>query len=267
MELAKRYGRLPLRDSLTPAIRLARDGVSIDRVYQQRAGWRLAALRDDPESARLFLADGEIPEEFSLLRQPELASLLERIARDGRDGFYAGATATTLVKGAAAGGIWTLRDLADYRVIERPALRFKLKDNRELISAPPPSAGGVALAQSLGILQQLPWQSANKLQRSHYVVEVLRRAYRDRGLLGDPDFVTNPVAQLLAPSYLQHLASSIDPQRATPAPAWRRHPRGGRVTTPPISACSTAPATRWPPPCRSTCRLAPPSACRAPAWC
>ena len=106
MELAKRYGRLPLRDSLTPAIRLARDGVSIDRVYQQRAGWRLAALRDDPESARLFLAKGEIPEEFSLLRQPELASLLERIARDGRDGFYAGATAATLVKGVqAAGGI------------------------------------------------------------------------------------------------------------------------------------------------------------------
>ena len=83
VELAKRYGRLPLRDSLTPAIRLARDGVSIDRVYQQRAGWRLAALRDDPETARLFLADGEIPEEFSLLRQPELARLLERIARDG----------------------------------------------------------------------------------------------------------------------------------------------------------------------------------------
>ncbi len=228
VELAKRYGRLPLRDSLTPAIRLARDGVSIDRVYQQRAGWRLAALRADPESARLFLADGEIPEEFSLLRQPELASLLERIARDGRDGFYAGTTATTLVKGVqAAGGIWSLRDLADYRVIERPALRFKLKDNRELISAPPPSAGGVALAQSLGILQQLPWQSADKLQRSHYVVEVLRRAYRDRGLLGDPDFVANPVAQLLAPSYLQQLASSIDPQRATPsaslapAPAWR----------------------------------------------
>jgi gamma-glutamyltranspeptidase/glutathione hydrolase len=228
VELAKRYGRLPLHDSLTPAIRLARDGVSIDRVYQQRAGWRLAALRDDPESARLFLANGEIPEEFSLLRQPELASLLERIAHDGRAGFYAGATATTLVKGVqAAGGIWTLRDLANYRVIERPALRFKLKDNRELISAPPPSAGGVALAQSLGILQQLPWQTADKLQRSHYVVETLRRAYRDRGLLGDPDFVTNPVAQLLAPSYLQQLASSIDPQRATPstslapAPAWR----------------------------------------------
>ena len=267
VELAKRYGRLPLRDSLTPAIRLARDGVSIDRVYQQRAGWRLAALRDDPETARLFLADGEIPEEFSLLRQPELANLLERIARDGRDGFYAGATAITLVKGVqAAGGIWTLRDLADYRVIERPALRFKLKDNRELISAPPPSAGGVALAQSLGMLQQLPWQSADKLQRSHYVVEVLRRAYRDRGLLGDPDFVTPPVAQLLAPSYLQQLASSIDPQRATPsaslapAPAWREG------DTPPISACWIAPATQWPPPCRSTCRSAPLSACRAPAW-
>ena len=88
-------------------------------------------------------------------------------AQDEFDGFYAGATATTLVKGVqAAGVIWTLRDLADYRVIERPALRFKLKDNRELISAPPPSAGGIALAQSLAMLQQLPWREAEPVQRA-----------------------------------------------------------------------------------------------------
>ena len=228
VELAERFGRLPLRDSLTPAIRLARDGVGIDPIYQQRAGWRLTALRADPESARLFLAKGEIPAQYSLLRQPELAKTLELLARDGRAGFYRGVQAKRLVDGVqAAGGIWSLRDLTEYRVVERTPLRFKLADGRELISAPPPSAGGVALAQSLGILQQLPWQTADKLQRTHLVVETLRRVYRDRGLLGDPDFIRNPLTPLLAPAYLQQLARSIDPQRATPsanlppAPAWK----------------------------------------------
>ncbi len=228
VELAERFGRLPLRDSLTPAIRLARDGVGIDPIYQQRAGWRLTALRADPESARLFLAKGEIPAQYSLLRQPELAKTLELLARDGRAGFYRGVQAKRLVDGVqAAGGIWSLRDLSEYRVVERTPLRFKLTDGRELISAPPPSAGGVALAQSLGILQQLPWQSADKVQRSHLVVETLRRVYRDRGLLGDPDFIRNPLKPLLAPAYLKQLARSIDPQRATPsanlapAPAWQ----------------------------------------------
>ncbi|MBX9754180.1 MAG: gamma-glutamyltransferase [Pseudomonadaceae bacterium] len=228
VELAEHYGRLPLRDSLTPAIRLARDGVSIDSLYQERAGWRLAELRSNPESARLFLSKAEIPEQYSLLRQPELANSLELLARDGRAGFYSGVQAKRLIDGVqAAGGIWSLRDLAEYQVVERTPLRFKLTDDRELISAPPPSAGGVALAQSLGILQQLPWRSADKLQRAHLVVETLRRVYRDRGLLGDPDFVRNPVTQLLAPSYLEQLAHSIDPQRATPsaslapAPAWK----------------------------------------------
>jgi gamma-glutamyltranspeptidase/glutathione hydrolase len=70
VELAERFGRLPLRDSLAPAIRLARSGVSIDRVYQERAGWRLEAMRQDAETARIFLDNGEIPDEFGLLRQP-----------------------------------------------------------------------------------------------------------------------------------------------------------------------------------------------------
>ncbi|WP_079203770.1 gamma-glutamyltransferase [Pseudomonas sp. CC6-YY-74] len=217
--LAERFGRLPLRDSLAPAIRLARDGISIDRVYRERASWRLAALRDDPQSARIFLDDErEIPAEFSLLRQPELATTLERLARDGHAGFYAGDIAEKLVSGVrAAGGIWSLRDLAEYRIVERHPLRVPLADGRELISAPPPSAGGLALAQSLLILQQLPWRQAEPVQRTHFVVETLRRAYRDRGLLGDPDFVANPQEQLLAPSYINQLAGSIDPDKATPS--------------------------------------------------
>lgn len=219
VELAKRFGRLPLKDSLVPAIRLARDGVAIDRVYRERSTWRLAALRDDPESARLFLdAKGEIPAEQSLLRQPQLARTLERLARDGHAGFYAGNTAEMLVNGVrAAGGIWTMRDLAEYRLVERQPLRFRLDDGRELIGAPPPSAGGLALAQSLAMLQQLPWRQAEAVQRVHYVVEAWRRAYHDRGLLGDPDFVADPSPRLLAPDYLRQLALSIDPQRATPS--------------------------------------------------
>ncbi|CAD5106050.1 gamma-glutamyltransferase [Zestomonas carbonaria] len=226
--LSSGYGRLSLADNLAPAIRLARDGISVDRIYRERALWRLAALRDDPESARLFLDKGQVPEQWSLLRQPHLARTLERMSRYGRSGFYAGETAEKLVAAVrAGGGIWTLRDLADYRVVERAPLRFPLEGGRELISAPPPSAGGVALAQSLAILQQLPWREADRIQRSHYVIETLRRVYRDRGLLGDPDFVANPLGQLLAPAYLERLASGIDPRRATPsstlppAPAWR----------------------------------------------
>ncbi len=228
VELAQRFGRLRLIDSLAPAIRLARDGVSIDRVYRERATWRLAALRDDPESARIFLDKGAVPEQWDLLRQPELADTLERLARYGKAGFYEGETAQKLVRGVrAAGGIWSLSDLAQYRVVERAPLRYPLAEGRELISAPPPSAGGIALAQSLAMLQQLPWRQADKVQRSHLVVEVLRRAYRDRGLLGDPDYIANPIARLLDSRYLQQLASSIDPLKATPssslppAPAWR----------------------------------------------
>ena len=124
--------------------------------------------------------------------------------------------AARLVKGVrAAGGIWTLEDLAQYRTVERTPLRVSLQDGRELISAPPPSAGGLALGQSLLMLQQLPWQQADSAQRTHLVVETLRRAYRDRGLLGDPDFVANPLERLLAPAYLKQLGASIRSDQAT----------------------------------------------------
>jgi gamma-glutamyltranspeptidase/glutathione hydrolase len=188
----------------------------------------LSALRDNPESARLFLRHGEVPALGEIIKQPELGLTLDRLADKGRAGFYEGLTGQTLVNGVrSAGGIWVADDLERYRIVAREPLRFQLADNRELISAPPPSAGGVALAQSLTMLQQLPWREADKVQRAHYVVEVLRRAYRDRGLLGDPDFVRNPLAHVLDRDYLKHLASSIDPRKATPsaslppAPKWR----------------------------------------------
>jgi len=227
-ELAARYGKLPLKSTLAPAIRLANQGFSVDRIYRDRAQLRLAAMRDDAETARLFLVQGEVPAPGTLIRQPELAKTLQHLADQGRDGFYRGPVAAGLVKEVnAAGGIWSLDDLAGYRVAEREPLRYRLADQRELISAPPPSAGGVAIAQSLAMLQRLPWQSADKVQRAHYVLEVLRRAYRDRGLLGDPDHVDNPIPQLLSRQHLVSLADSIDIHAATPSaslppsPPWR----------------------------------------------
>ena len=228
VELAERYGKLPLSISMAPAIRLAYQGFPVDRIYQQRATARLSALRDNPESARLFLRNGEVPALEELIKQPELAATLSRLADNGREGFYSGLTRQAMVHEVRmAGGIWTHEDLDQYQLATRAPLRFRLDDQRELISAPPPSAGGIALAQSLVMLQQLPWRESDKVQRAHYVLEVLRRAYRDRGLLGDPDFVANPINHLLDREYLAHLAGSIAPEQATsssslePAPPWR----------------------------------------------
>lgn len=218
VELAESHGRLPLRQTLEPAIRLALEGFAVDPVYRQRAGWRLAALRDDPESARLFLLDGELPPVGHLLRQPDLAETLLKLANEGWQGFYAGPLADALVDGVRrAGGLWSLEDLSQYRTVERAPLLVELADGQTLISAPPPSAGGLILAQSLGILERLDWQQADPVQRSHLVIEALRRAYRDRSRLGDPDYVDIALEPLLAPDYLDQLAASVDPERATPS--------------------------------------------------
>ncbi|WP_296259931.1 MULTISPECIES: gamma-glutamyltransferase [unclassified Pseudomonas] len=228
VELAEHYGRLPLSISMAPAIRIAYSGFKVDELYRERASWRLFALRANKESARLFLRNNNVPALGEIIRQPELAQTLDRLADQGRAGFYSGLTAQAMVSGVrAGGGIWNYHDFEEYEVITRTPLRFQLADQRELISAPPPSAGGIALAQSLFMLQQLPWRESAKVQRAHYVVETLRRAYRDRSLFGDPDFVPNPTAQVLSSNYLLQLSTSVDPHSATPnsalppAPRWR----------------------------------------------
>lgn len=228
VELAEHYGKLPLTVSLAPAIRIAYEGFAVDDIYRERASWRLFTLRTNKESARLFLRDNNVPALGEIIKQPELAATLDRLADRGRDGFYGGLTGQAMINGVrAAGGIWSFHDFQQYELITRQPLRFVMADQQELITAPPPSAGGIALAQSLFMLQQLPWRESGKVQRAHYVIEVLRRAYRDRVMFGDPDFVPNPLAQVLAPEYLMQLVTSIDPHMATPnntlppAPRWR----------------------------------------------
>ncbi|MBT3016895.1 MAG: gamma-glutamyltransferase [Candidatus Thiodiazotropha sp. (ex Clathrolucina costata)] len=216
--LARYYGRLSLADSLAPAIRLAREGFKVDSHYRRMAGWRLAVLRAHPASAEQFLQQGEVPVEGTLIKQPDLAETLERIALHGADGFYKGETAQRLVDGVrAAGGIWSLEDLASYRVVERQPIVGRYR-GLKITSAAPPSSGGIALVTMLNILQGFDLQSQDEPLRTHLLVEAMRRAYRDRAdYLGDPDYVDIPVDALTHPWYAAGMARDIQLHRASPS--------------------------------------------------
>lgn len=218
LDALNEYAQRPLYENLQPAIQLAEQGFAVDELYLERAGWRLSALQQDAESSAVFLQQGQLPQQGWILTQPDLAGTLKQLAEQGGQSFYHGRLAELMVQAVQqAGGIWSVQDLADYQVQWRMPLQVSLANERQLISAPPPSAGGVTLAQSLLILQQLPWQQAEPVQKTHLIAETLRRAYRDRGLLGDPDFVDNPVDRLLSSEHISALAASIQMHQATPS--------------------------------------------------
>jgi gamma-glutamyltranspeptidase/glutathione hydrolase len=220
VHIARHYGRLPLARTLAPAMRLAREGFEVDEHYRRLARFRLAALQDDAESARIFLADDWIPDAGYRLRQPELAVTLETISREGAAGFYAGRVARQLVDGVRRnGGLWALEDLASYQVVERQPVSGDFHGLR-IISAGPPSSGGVALLTMLNILYSLPLDGVDEVTRTHLVVEAMRRAYRDRAqYLGDPDFVSVPVATLTGAAHAAAWRAGIRSNRATPSVA------------------------------------------------
>ena len=220
VHIAAHYGRLPLGRTLAPAIRLAREGFEVDERYRRLAGFRLASLQDDEETARIFLQDDAVPEAGYRLRQPELAETLDDIARQGAAGFYGGRVAQQLVDGVRRnGGLWTLQDLAGYEAVERQPVTGHYRGLR-ITSAGPPSSGGVVLLTMLNILSGLPLDGANEVTRTHLVIEAMRRAYRDRALyLGDPDFVAMPVAMLTGAAHAADLRAGIRPDRATPSAA------------------------------------------------
>jgi len=214
--LARHYGKLPLAKSLAPAIRLARDGFNIDSRYRNMARWRLKALQQSPAAAAIFLDHNELPATGFLLRQPDLANTLQTLAQHGHDGFYKGSVAQQLVSGVrAAGGIWTLQDLADYKIIERQPIRGNYR-GLTITSAAPPSSGGIALLTMLNILSGYDLNNMDNVERKHLIIEAMRRAYRDRAeYLGDPDYITVPVQKLTNPYYGAGLAASIRLDRAT----------------------------------------------------
>ena len=216
--IAKHSGRLPLADSLAPAIRIAREGYEVDDKFHTLMGWRVEAVRRWPAAAEAFLADGEVPPVGHVIRLPDLAWVLEQVAERGAAGFYRGPVAEKVIEGVrAAGGIWTMDDLAAYEVVERAPIRT-MYGGFELVTAPPPSSGGIALAEILNVLEPYPLDDLDPVLRTHLTVEAMRRAYRDRAVyLGDPDFVEIPVEMLTSQYYADGLRASIRPDRATPS--------------------------------------------------
>ncbi len=234
LELAsKKYGRKPWADVVSPAVALARDGftVSWDLARSLRATKDLARF---PESKRIFLRGGKYYEPGEKLVQPELAATLERIGRNGAREFYEGETARRLAAAMQEnGGTITLEDLKRYEAVERKPIAGRYR-NYDIISAPPPSSGGIGILQMLGVLEGTGYQKdgAGSATSIHWVAEAMRRYFADRSeYLGDPDFYRVPVAGLIDKQYVAGLRRSIDPERASPSAKLRPgNPRGFEPT-------------------------------------
>ena len=217
--LALKFGKLPLKESLQPAIRLARSGFPLYARLQGGLRFKREAMLHSPDAAKVFLtADGAVPELGFIIKQPDLANTLEAIAAQGAKGFYTGRVAEDLVRGVrATGGIWTLADLAAYKVIERKPLVGSYHGAR-IVSASPPSSGGIAVVDALNILSGYDLHGVDSVTRKHLVIEAMRRAYRDRAqYLGDPDFVSMPLRLLTSPDYAAGQRASIRTDKAMPS--------------------------------------------------
>ena len=217
--LSSQFGKLPLSASLKAAIEQAKDGFPVDPHYRKLMGFRHKAVQRYPESARLFLDNNRIPEEGFIIRQTDLADTLEALADQGRKGFYQGSVASKMVNSVQKnGGDWTLDDLKNYRVVEREPIQIDLREDgsQTLISAPPPSSGGIAIAQMLSMLSQYDWQSMGTVQQTHLISEVMRRAYHDRAkYLGDPDFFDVPVDTLISEQHNQNWLKGLSLEQAS----------------------------------------------------
>jgi len=221
MELAlKTYGTMKLADVMAPAIRLAEEGFPVSEKLARSLRASRPLLQRFSTSRRIFLKDGALYQPGETLRQPELATTLRRIAKYGAAEFYRGETARGLAdEMARMSGFITLEDLAGYQAKLREPLRAKFRirgEEWEVISAPPPSSGGVAVIEALNILQGVDLKSLEDTQTVHWVAETMRRVFADRSAyLADADFSHVPVRGLTDPRYAAERRATIDPQRAS----------------------------------------------------
>jgi len=216
----EKLGRLPMKDLIAPAIKLAEKGFPLT--------WSLAdAFRENapefkkyPASVKVFLKNGtDFYEAGDVWKQPDLARALRRIQKNGRDGFYKGETARLLAADMKKnGGLITEADLAAYEAKERTPVRGTYRGH-EVISMPPPSSGGVALLEMLNILEgfDVRTQQFGSASHLHLLAEAMRRAFADRArYLGDPDFNPEiPVARLISKEYAAELRRTISMERAS----------------------------------------------------
>ena len=212
-----KYGTRPLRTLIDPAIRLAERGFVLAQGDAEMLWEGTGDFRKDAASAAIFLHAGKPWQPGDTLKQPDLARTLKLIRARGAPGFYQGETAAKLVAASlAGGGILSQADLDAYDVREMPPLECDYRGFR-IVSAPPPSSGGVVICEILNVLEGYPlpeygWGSARAI---HVQIEAMRQAYIDRNqLLGDQRFVKNPLEQMLDKAYGARIRAGIDPKRA-----------------------------------------------------
>lgn len=215
--VAERYGRLPLRRALLAAARTAEEGFPIDAAFADRLADTAEELARFPEAKATFLrADGRPYAAGEILRQPALAGTLRAIAAEGIDWFYRGPfAAATEVWMRDHGGVLKAQDFADYRWRERTPVRTTYR-GYEIIGFPPPSSGGVHVAQILNMVEgfDLRAMGAESADFVHVVAEAMKLAFADRAhWLGDPDFTDVPLG-LVQKDYGQQLAARIDRRQA-----------------------------------------------------
>jgi gamma-glutamyltranspeptidase/glutathione hydrolase len=218
----RKYGKLGLARVMAPAIKLARDGFELsEEEARELADEDLAKF---PDSKRIFQRNGRLYKAGEIFKQPELARTLERIAANPDD-FYHGKMAQELIADLQRGGaLLTQEDLAQYTVVERKPVVGEFH-NYTVISAPPPSSGGVVLVSALNILEGYDLKSLGdrSAQWIHLIVEAYRRAYMDRAdYLGDPDYNQIPVAELTSKKYAAAWRAGIDAKKATPSAVLQR---------------------------------------------
>jgi gamma-glutamyltranspeptidase/glutathione hydrolase len=215
----KKYGKKSWAELVHPAVELAAKGFPVSYGLSQSLR-NTRELERFPESRRIFQRDGKFYEPGEMFVQPDLARTLERIEKQGAKGFYEGETARLLAKDMAEhGGLITEADLKNYAVHERATLTGSYK-GYTILTAPPPSSGGIGILQMLGMLEGTGYEKGGAGSASvvHYLTEAMRRYFADRSEhLGDADFFKVPTASLLDPKYIAKRRAGIDPVRATPS--------------------------------------------------
>lgn len=210
----KKFGRRKFADALLPAAKLAEDGFPINGIYATRLATSSNELASFEASRALFFENGKLLNKGDVLKQPDLAATYRAIAKKGSDWFYRGPFAKNTEKWMKAnGGIMTAADFATYRIELRQPIRTKYR-GYDIVSFPPPSSGGVHVAQMLNILEAFHLKSLDEATRYHVIAETMKLAFADRAFwLGDPDFVKVPRGLVYA-EYAANLASKIDREHA-----------------------------------------------------
>ena len=214
----EKYGNAEWAGLVEPSVALARDGFVVSERLAGSLGRMVERFRDYPASFAQFSKDGEPYGAGETLVQADLATTLERIRDEGRDGFYLGTTARLLAEEMERGGGWiTEEDLARYEAKERDPVRGTYR-GYEIISMPPPSSGGTALVQMLNVLEgfDVAGMGAGSPEVAHHLIEAMRRAFRDRAMfLADADFADVPVERLTSKAYADEIRPTIRPAAAS----------------------------------------------------